>query len=607
MRTLILFGGGGFSLDVYDEGALDSWLQGPREMRAADIPQTPEARVDYLLNDLLVRNEWITLDDLAQILYVSRSAVSSDIKVVEQRLKHFGLSLEKRPHYGMRVAGPEIARRVCLANAIMRCYSAGGKECSQQAVPKLSGLNGTDLIELIDKCVRDAIDAEGTFHVNAMAYQNLLVHIAVALERISGDCQVPMPYDQLAVIKRSREYGVAERIVERLEERTDVRLPEEEVAYIAIHLAGKQTIDAVPDEPGSLVITDEVWSLVSDMLQQVWTVFRFDFRNELELRVNLARHIVPLIVRLRYHMELKNPMLADIKARYPLAYSMARDASAVVGVRYEASISDDEIGYIALAFALALERQKTPAAKKHVLVVCASGAGSARLLEWRVRQEFGDYVDRVTVCDVFDVPKMDFGDIDYVFTTVPLSVEVPVPVREVKFFLDSDEAESIKEFLSSASGFSSDILRYFSRDLFFPHLAGDTKDEVLDGLLDAVEKVKVITPRFRELVHERERIVATSFGNNVAIPHPLEPVGEETFVSVAFLDEPVVWDEFGNTVQAVFLSSFTDHDGLEVQKLYGSLSNLLVSRRAIERLVSERRWETFVALLVACAGGAPLE
>lgn len=67
---------------------------------------------------------------------------------------------------------------------------------------------------------------------------------------------------------------------------------------------------------------------------------------------------------------------------------------------------------------------------------------------------------------MFDVSKIDFSHIDYVFTTVPLNEDVPVPVREVKYFLDSEEASSIKDMLSLAREINFSIMRYFSRDLF---------------------------------------------------------------------------------------------------------------------------------------------
>ena len=85
--------------------------------------------------------------------------------------------------------------------------------------------------------------------------------------------------------------------------------------------------------------------------------FRFDFSSDLELRMNLARHIGPLGYRLEYHMHMDNPMLPDIKTRFPLAYSMAAGTSQVLERHFGSQPSDEELGYIAMAFALALEQQ----------------------------------------------------------------------------------------------------------------------------------------------------------------------------------------------------------------------------------------------------------
>lgn len=602
--------GKGYTLVIDDVEKFNAWTSKSHTLQNSNIPQTPEQRVSYLLNDLLMRNDWITLDDLARVLCVSRSAISSDMKSVERTLARFGLTLEKRPHYGLRIEGPEMARRVCLANVIMDSYDqedAPAFPASPLPILDSDAAEKADqnhkLIDVVTACVERATE-EAHFRINAIAYQNLLVHIVIALVRLSEGCNVPMPIEHLEEIRASREYGIARKISAALAEKTGIQLPDEEIAYISIHLAGKQTLSYAQDgDDQGLVISDEVWAMVTQMLDLVWRVYRFDFRSDLELRMNLARHIVPLTVRLQYSMSVKNPLLADIKLRYPLAYSMATDASTALASRYDTKLSDDEVGYIALAFALALERQKTAAAKKNILMVCASGAGSARLLEYRARREFGDFIDKITVCNVMDVGRMDFSHIDYVFTTVPLNQKLPVPVREVKYFLDDSEVADVKELLRQDARPAVDIFRYFDRKLFFPNLSFNTKQETLDFLLDRAAESHEVSPRFRELVWKREGTVATSFGNNVAMPHPLEPASAETFVCVGLLDKPVVWDELGRTVQIVFLSAFSPDAGLEQQALYSRLADMLVSRRAMRALVDDQSWDTLAAMLSAFSTG----
>ena len=235
-------------------------------------------------------------------------------------------------------------------------------------------------------------------------------------------------------------------------------------------------------------------------------------------------------------------------------------------------------------------------------MVCASGAGSARLLEYRVRCEFGDYIDTVSVCNLMDIDRIDFSKIDYVFTTVPISRDLSVPIREVKYFLDDAEIEDVKRFLSVGTQSQDSLKHFFDRKLFFPHLEYSSKQEFLDYLLDRAAQSKMVAANFKELVWKREGVVATAFGNNVAIPHPLEPASSETFVCVGLLDAPVVWDEYGRTVQVVFLSSFSADVGTARQMLYSKLADVLVSKPAMKSLISDQRWETLVGVLETYAG-----
>lgn len=604
----------GYRLKVSDPEAYATWSADDRSEDAA-MPQTPSERASYLLNDLLMRTDWVTLEDLCDVLFVSRSTASSDLKRVQKVLESYGLTLEKRPHYGIRVSGSEMARRLCLANLIMKAIDEratveeGGIEAELEALlaDRKASEGGEDpahnqALEVISRCV-ERVSREEDFQINAVAYQNLLVHIAVALVRIRENCYVPMEPERLEQMKGKREYHVGERIAEAIEEETGVTLPEEEIAYIAIHLAGKRTVMPDPGDSNGegLVISDEVWEVVSQMLERVWQAFRFDFRDDLELRMNLARHIVPLTVRLRYHMNLKNPLLEDIKVRYALAYSMAIDAATVLTEKYGTGLSDDETGYIALSFALALERKKTSVAKKNILVVCASGAGSARLLEYRCRREFGQYIDKIMTCDILKLDAFDFSQVDYVFTTVPIEKKLPVPIREVTYFLDTEDVLQVRELLGGEVP-AAGIPPYFRRNLFFPHMAQRTKQEVLDFLLDQVCAAEDMPDNFRELVWKREGVVSTSFGNSVAMPHPLEAVSASTFICVGLLDHPVVWDGNGQMVQAVFLLAFSPEQDGSLHSFLGAFADVLMDKDAIGELVKYQTWETLSEVL-----GAALE
>ena len=605
---------GGYSVKVTDGPALNAWLES-MHMNIARGNMQPEDRVAYLLNDLLDRTDWVTVDELCHALCVSRPTVSGDLKRVEERLEEFGLKIEKRPHYGIRVIGEELSRRLCLASSVVESL-AREEAATGKALPgggdKTSIVEGAQAgpcrmtsLDKIAKIVDAAVD-EFDFQINSLTYQNLLVHISIALMRIQEGNYVPVDLGANSCICDDRVADVAAGIAARIRCELGVELPESEQSYIAIHLAGKEMI-ADPDtalegkegEETGLVISEEVWSVVTQMLEVVWKSFRYDFRDDLELRMNLARHIVPLVVRLRYHLHIDNPILTDIRRRYPLAYSMALDSSAVLAEHYGATLSENEVGFIAMAFALSLERHRTELPKKNILVVCASGRGSARMLEYRYRQEFGAYVDSIQTCDVAHVSKADFSKIDYVFTTVPLREALPVPVRQIEFFFDDAEVREVRRLLSTREPDALDpsFAARFSKQLFFAHKTFASKKEALVFLCKQMEGTGRVAENFSELVMRREDCVATSFGNEVAMPHPLEPVCDRSFAAVTLLDEPLDW---GNgSVKAIFMVAISTEDNDELGGMFDVLAEAFNDADGISKLMQEQSYEALMDLFAA--------
>lgn len=576
IATIVNHSNRGYSLLVTDEAALNAWAAGYDAGFSRSLPQTNAERVNYLLDNLLSRTDWITSAKLAEMLYVSPRTISTNLKEVEDVLARFNLELERRPHYGIRVVGSELKRRICLANTTVSLIAGGGKT--------------TDLmLGSIAECVDEVLHAEG-FEVNSIAYQNLLVHIGVAVLRLRSGNSVPFDSDRLNKVRSDREYAVAERIAHRIDEEFDIELPDEETAYIAIHLMAKQILDISGEGECEAAISDEVWDVVGRMLDVVNNTFHFDFRSDLELRMNLARHIVPLSVRLRYQMSMTNPLLSDIKRRFPLAYSMALESATVLVSEYNAAMSEDEVGYIALTLALALERRKAEPVKKNILVVCASGMGSARLLEYQYRKDFGTYLDKIIACDLAQLDRIDFSNIDYVFTTVPINRSLPIPVREVGFFLSQDERADVHALLREhRDGVTT--LEGFSPELFFAHLTCDSKDTVLQYLCERAIELEDVDQSFHDMVHQREELAPTAFGNLVAMPHPIDPMSDRTFVCVGLLDKPVKWGD--QQVQVVFLISIA-RDEDPPRDFYERLADFFGNERAIQELLDDQRFDRFL-------------
>lgn len=90
-----------------------------------------------------------------------------------------------------------------------------------------------------------------------------------------------------------------------------------------------------------------------------------------------------------------------------LAYSMAQLAAGKMTEHYKREMPEEEVLCITLYFVMALGEQKTMRKKKNrILLVCASGKASSRLLKYWFQREFGDYIDSLDICSVHELEQV---------------------------------------------------------------------------------------------------------------------------------------------------------------------------------------------------------
>lgn len=547
--------------------------------RPSALPQTHGERVQYLLNDLLLRSNWITIDRLSEVLYVSRRTVSEDISKVERHIQPFNLTIERRPHYGIRISGNEKDRRICLARLISE---------QPQGLSSLS--ISPNMLEQISNVVAEALD-QTDFNQNVVAYKNLVTHIAIALMRVQQGCSIPLTQEDKANLQRVPEIPVAQAIADGILNHLGIKLPDGEIAYIAVHLAAKYSAFA-PSTTAQEIVNGESWQIASELTDAIWNVFRFDFRGDLELKMNLSRHIGPLLVRLENHMELPNPILDTIRSSYPLAWTMAGEAESVIRGHLDCKLPESEIGYIAMILALSLETTYDSGPKKRVLIVCASGASSARLLKHQCEQEFSDCIGSIETCNLLELNSRSLDSIDYVFTTVPLNRSLPVPVRQIDMFFNSSSAGDIRRSLNQTEAYSH-LMTLIQPDTFLAHCEAKSKEDVISLLCNAIAQIAQIDGSvLQKLVFEREKLAATAFGDIVAIPHPAQAITESTFAAVALLDHPLKWNEHSDSVRIVFLISPSNDGAQELKPIFDLLAEIFDSKDATDRLLAEQTIET---------------
>ena len=215
------------------------------------------------------------------------------------------------------------------------------------------------------------------------------------------------------------------------------------------------------------------------------------------------------------------------------------------------------------------------------------------LLAYRVKEEYGKYLNVVGTHESIDLSEINFTHVDYLLTTVPIHERVPVPVIEISKPFSRDGHSDLRKYFQNDRRES--LMGYFSEDLFLPQMSETSKNDVLRRLCDMASSRREVPGDLYDHVLRREEIGGTDFGNYVAIPHPDQPVGEESFVVTGLLAQPVVWDQ--EEVRIVFLLSMKDGGDRNLQLFYKTVSRFLSDKVLVQRLIQNQSYEELISIL----------
>ena len=561
----------GYRLLVHDAQA---FLQVSPSKEGDTLPESTEERQRFLLKYLLDHEMYVKLDDLSEQLYISRNTLSGNIKRVEDIARVYNLSIERRPNHGIRLIGSELDKRICIVSNLFE--SVQDETAHQWLINLILSGNQSHNVKMTE-----------------IALDSFAKYILVMVARIKAGHEILQETPTTDISQATQR--IIEEYAQAIEEYFQVSINTDERYYLAIQYSSKLSSDSYSQYGPNFIITGKIDELVFKMLMTVYETFALDFRNNLELRMSLNQHLVPMDIRMRYHIPIENPLLEQIKQEYAYPYTLALTACLSLQDYYHCEIPEEEIAYIAIIFALATEKRDRTIERKNIVLVCVSGKSSSQLFKYKYKQAFGQYINEIHECTVAELDSFDFkgNAIDYIFTTVPLVKKYPVPIYEINLFIDANDILVYREMFENSS--SSHILDYFSTNLFVPKLIAENREEVILQMCQLLDHYGLVPEHFYEAVLKREELGQTDFGNLVAIPHPYKVLTKDSFVTVAILDKPILWNK--NKVQVIFLLSVGSKEDSNLEEFYQRVVNLVFDETAIKRLIEKPTFETLINIL----------
>ncbi|MCX7827774.1 MAG: PTS sugar transporter subunit IIA, partial [Thermanaerothrix sp.] len=327
----------------------------------------------------------------------------------------------------------------------------------------------------------------------------------------------------------------------------------------------------------------------------------FDFTGDDRLVTGLALHVKMLRRRAMAGHRVRNPMLEDLRRRYPLTFEVAvlflKHLSGLSGLEFQ----EDEAGFVAMHFGGAFERMAREEERRMGLaVVCPSGEASAGLLMDKLKALYGGRVRLLGPFSFAQRSLLKVMDLKCVVSTVPMEVE-GVPVVHVSPFFDRRDQEALENLLfvrPRLKGLSDVLKGLFREDLFVPSMDAGSPEESIEILSKLLWEAGLVPKGYMEGVLERERLLPTSLGNLVAVPHSVRMEAFESAVAVGILRRPVQWGD--HRVRLVMLFAPRRGAREEARALYEAVGRLIEDPGLVGRLLKSRSHGEFMERLFGC-------
>lgn len=392
-----------------------------------------------------------SINKLSERFYISNASVVNDLKIIDDWITPLGLQLI-RSQSGTRIEGNENNVRQAMAaliNGLINHQNPGLVNHSRLDPGSYKALVqyfGDEEVAFVQMLLQQ-MEQELAYPLGETYYINIFTHILIMMSRRKRGNLLINPAHISRQAPEDPVFLVAGKMVENIEQHIGLSLPDDEVWFIYQYIISSSVL-VVENNNNSLLhdnlFSDEVGDITSSLVESFSQLVNIDLRKDCLLYDGLVVHIKPLINRLHYQINIRNPLLDDIKSELADVYHLTRIAIEKVFIfSPQQKVSDDEVGYLAVHFQAAVERQIT---HKRVLLVCSTGIGTSHLLKSRILRAFPDWeiVAAVPASNLQSVNDQMAPDL--VISTVHVP-EIDVPVVYVTAFLNDADLQRITEKL----------------------------------------------------------------------------------------------------------------------------------------------------------------
>lgn len=576
----------GYILDCEDEKKIIDWWGNFNKTEGYSLLGSLEERQNYLFALLLNELKYYSVYELMEHLCISKNTLYMYLKNIRKTLSNYNLKLINNTNTGFKVIGTEYDKRKAILDLFLindlQSYLVGFTDLEKLFLTNID----LDLLKTLEsKHLYSLQLLDSDFY-----HKNIISTIALAIARVKEGLTI----NEISIeVPKLMDHALDAiyLFLKEIENSFSITLPINEINYFILTLSINvpRLIKNPKNHPSeSSIIVDELLTSIYETSNLNWTKDKILFED-------LVNHIENFIKISSIDKERKNPILSTIINSFPFAYSLSLTHLGVIGKKYNIFFSEDEVGYIALHIAGAIERHKAKTQQLNVIIVCGGGFAMSKIIESKINKKFPNKFNIKKTYSYAEFQLSNISDIDLTITTLPFTQEntptvyidmsnIDKAIDDLKYYLTDDQINNNVMQL-----FNPENFYYFDTDKL-------SKKDLLVKMTVDLEKQNIVSADFVSSVLERESLQTTLINDVIAIPHSMTMIANRSRVSVAIFPNGIQWEK-DKKCNFIFLLAISKTDNEITDNLYDLILNLIDDKAMTKQLLKAYTFHEFKNLL----------
>ena len=547
-----------------------------------DFFNSQQNRMSYIFYKLMNSNEPYLTDDLAEEMNIGRTTFVGDLKKLRSKIENYGLQIVGKTSKGLFLEGNEIDIRMCLLEDMY------GSIYYDYKIDE-------DIVDLISKICRE--NAIGNITIG-----HFMNFFTVMIDRLLNGHTITELDDKYLSIKSTKTFEFIDKLLDEVENRIPIVIPENERIFLVLPIISMRTPINSQGIKG-IEISDETIDLVQEIIslikkQMNITIMPGDFFDE------FIYHMFFMINRVKFGIKIKNPVLEDIKEKYPVAFKMAELSKCLIEDKIKKEVSKDEVGYMAMYFGVFISENTYKKREIYkVAVICGSGVLTARIISSQLKKILSPESE-IDMYSSSEVNTELLNEYDLICSTYKLNCDTNVPIIYIKEIFDENQLKKQIEQVKYTEkfevpllqGIDSIILSLLDEEKFFVLDNNVSYKENINFMVDRLSEKGYVDEGFKERLIKREENSTMIFDKHIAIPHVINYESDNIILSIGVFNDTLIIDE-NRDVKLVFLLGIPEMLGeneILLIKIYNEIISIAKDENKLREISKLKNYKDLV-------------